>query len=94
MFPPRMFDDDEKDQEGRTPPPLLILTDLTYTASDWVVVYRFFLGPLDGHFTLYLGHLDQLRPEEAEAKANDPASPLLARARLALLRAVQLEVRH
>ena len=89
-----MFDDEEKDQEGRTPPPLLMIVELTHNASDWVVVYHFFLGSLDGHFTLYLGHLDQLRPEEAEEKANDPASPLLARARLALLQAVQLEVMH
>jgi hypothetical protein len=87
---PMMLPDDDDGKKG-TSPPLLMFTELTHTAADWYVIYHFFLGPLDGHFTLHLGHLDEFGEEEAKAKARDPKSPLLARAHLALLQAVQLE---
>jgi hypothetical protein len=90
MLPPWMIED-ETDQKGRTPPPLLLIIEVTHTASDWVVIYHFFLGPLDGHFTMYLGHLDKMSKEDALALAHDSKSPLLARAHLALLHAVTLE---
>jgi len=93
-MPPLWMDEDETDQKGRTPPPLLLITEVTHTASDWVVIYHFFLGPLDGHFTMYLGHRDAMTKAAAEALAHDPKSPQLARAHLALLHAVTLETKQ
>jgi hypothetical protein len=91
MLPPWMREVETDQEKGCTPPPLLLITEVAHTASDWVVIYHFFLGPLDGHFTMYLGHLDKLSKEQAETLAHDSKSPLLARAHLALLHAVTLE---
>lgn len=77
--------------EGKTPPPLLMLIELGHTAADWIVTYHFYLGELDGHFTMHLAPVGSLTPDEALEKAKDKQSPLLARARLALLQAVNLE---
>jgi len=91
MLPPWMTEDETDQEKGRTPPPLLLITEVTHTASDWVVIYHFFLGPLDGHFTMYIGHRDEMTKAEAEALAHDSKAPQLARAHLALLHSVTLE---
>ena len=91
---PPIDTEDEDGPKGRTPPPLLMLAELTHTAADWYAIYHFFLGPLDGHFTMHLGHLDAITEGEARAQALAPDSPHLGRARLALLQAVHLETKH
>ena len=93
MLPAKMFDE-EDDQKGRMPPPLLMFTELGHTARDWIATYHFFLGPLDGHFAMNIGRCADLDEAAAEEKAFDPTSPHLAQARLALLQAITLETRH
>ena len=90
MIPPKRFDEDD-DQKDRTPPPLLMFTELGHTPRDWIVTYHFFLGPLDGHFAMYLGRRDDLDGAAVKEKAFAPKSPQLGQARLALLQAITLE---
>lgn len=85
---------DEEDPGEGGAPPLVTVTELVHTSRDWVVIYHFFLGPLDGHFPMYLGRLSDVSEKDAKAKARDQTSPLLGQAWLALLRAVQLETMH
>jgi hypothetical protein len=93
VIPLQMIEQDDE-KKGHTPPPLLMITELGYTVDDWIVTYHFFLGPLDGHFAMYLGPRADMDEAAAKEKAFAKESPQLAQARLALLQGSVLETKH
>jgi len=94
MVPPPVLDDEATNAPENKTPPLVMLHEVKRAGNEWVVIYHFFYGPLDGHFTMALGPLAEMDEAAATARALSPDSSQLSRARLALLQALTLETMH